>query len=108
MRAIRTAVHLVTADSTTTTKYCLRIEEEAEDVCMGSSRENRCIIIGNNKDDNKANKKIRARIKGADLRRFDKYKKRPHLTSAPLWCNFKKLSTMHQWSYRSCTLSSLI
>ncbi len=47
------------------------IEEETEDACMGSPRENRHNIIGNNKDDNEDNNKICLRIQGADLRRFD-------------------------------------
>jgi hypothetical protein len=54
------------------------IEEESEDACMGSHRENRRNIIGNNEDDNKEDNEICLRIQGADLRRFDKYKKRLH------------------------------
>jgi hypothetical protein len=92
------------------------IEEETEDVCMGSPRENRRNIIGNNKDDNVDDNKICLRIQGADLRRFGKYKKRLHLTTAPPWykrCTLKQecievgwvcipshllLYTMHHWS----------
>jgi hypothetical protein len=48
------------------------IEEEAEDACVGSPREIRCIGIGNDEDNNKNNTKILLRIQGADLRRFDK------------------------------------
>jgi hypothetical protein len=59
------------------------IEEESEDACVGSPRENRNNIIGNNEDDNKEDNKICLRFQGADLRRFDKYKKRLHLTTAP-------------------------
>ncbi len=51
------------------------IEEETEDVCMGSPRENRRNIIGNNKDNNEDDNKICLRIQGADLRRFDKWKR---------------------------------
>jgi hypothetical protein len=102
------------------------IEEETEDACVGSSRENRRNIIGNNEDNNKDNNKICLRIQGADLRRFDNYKKRLHLTTAPPW--YKKhtlkqecievgwvsipshllLYTMHLWSCRGYTGSSLI
>ncbi len=99
------------------------IEEETEDVCVGSPRENRRNIIGNNKDDNEDDNEICLRIQGADLRRFDKYKKRLHLTTAPPW--YKKctlcievgwvsipshllLYTMHRWSCRGDTGSSLI
>jgi hypothetical protein len=102
------------------------IEEETEDVCMGSPRENRCNIIGKNKDDNENDNKICLRIQGADLRRFDKYKKRLHLTTAPPWykrCTLKQecievgwvsipshllLYTMHHWRCRDYTGSSLI
>jgi hypothetical protein len=59
------------------------IKEESEDACVGSPRENRSNIIGNNENDNKEDNKICLRIQGADLRRFDKYKKRLHLTTAP-------------------------
>jgi hypothetical protein len=49
------------------------IEVEAEDACVGSPRENRCIDISDNKDNNKENNKmILLRIQGADPRRFDK------------------------------------
>jgi hypothetical protein len=61
------------------------IEEETDDVCMGSPRENWHNIIGNNKGDNEDNNKICLRIQGADLRTFDKYKKRLHLTTASPW-----------------------
>jgi hypothetical protein len=30
------------------------------------------------------------KIQGADLRRYDKYKKRLHVMTAPLWYNCKK------------------
>jgi hypothetical protein len=53
-------------------------------MCVGSPRESGHIITGSNKDDNKDDKKILLRIQGADLRRFDKYKKRIQLTTAPL------------------------
>jgi hypothetical protein len=102
------------------------IEEETEDMCMGSPRENRRNIIGKNKDDNEDDNKICLRIQGADLRRFDKYKKRLHLTTAPLWYKRRTLKqecievgwvsipshlllyTMHHWSCRGYTRSSLI
>jgi hypothetical protein len=102
------------------------IEEETEDACMGSPKENRCNIIGNNEDDNKDDNEICLRIQGADLRRFDKYKKRLHLTTAPP-CYKKRtlkqeyievgwvsipchllLYTMHRWSCRGHIGSSLI
>ena len=38
------------------------IEEEAEDACVGSPREIRCIGIGNDEDNNKNNTKILLRI----------------------------------------------
>jgi hypothetical protein len=78
------------------------IEEEAEDVCAVSPTENsRRIDIGeddnitnhfhNNKSNNDNNdNKIPLKIQGADLRRYDKYKKRLHLMTAPLWYNCKK------------------
>ncbi len=37
------------------------------------------IVISVDKDDNKDDSEILLRIKGADLRRLDKYKKRLHL-----------------------------
>jgi hypothetical protein len=40
----------------------LLIEEESEDACVGSPRENRCNIIGNNEDDNEEDNKICLRI----------------------------------------------
>jgi hypothetical protein len=73
--------HLALVDSTRTKKM---IKEEAEDMCVGSPRENRCIVIGDDKFCNKANNEILLRIQGAALRRFNKYKKRFHLTTAPL------------------------
>ncbi len=97
------------------------IEEESEDVCVGSPRENRNNIIGNNEDDNKEDNEICLRIQGADLRRFDKYKKRLHLTTAPPWYKKRTLKqkcievgwvsipsylllyTMHLWSCRGYT-----
>jgi hypothetical protein len=102
------------------------IEEETEDACMGSPRENTRNNIGNNKDDSKDDNKICLRIQGADLRRFDKYKKRLHLTTAPPWYKKRTLKqecievgwvsipshlllyTMHHWSCRGYTGSSLI
>ncbi len=61
------------------------IEEETEDACMGSPRKNRHNIIVNNKDNNEDDNEICLRVQGADLRRFNKYKKRFHLTTAPPW-----------------------
>jgi hypothetical protein len=102
------------------------IEEESEDACVGSPRENRGNIIGNNEDDNEEENKICLRIQGADLRRFDKYKKRLHLTTAPPWYKKRMLKqecievgwvsipshlllyTMHLWSCRDYTGSSLL
>ena len=57
---------------------------------MGPPRENRHIDIGNNEDNIKDNTKILLSIQGAGLRRFHKYEKRLHLTTAPLWYNCKK------------------
>ena len=51
---------------------------------MGSHRENRHIDIGDNEDINEDDTKILLRVQGADLRRFDMYKKRLHLTTI-LW-----------------------
>ena len=78
-------------------------EEEAEDACVVSHKENsRCIDIGkddnnnnNHVHDNKSNNnnndnEIPLKIQGADLRRYDKYKKRLHVMTAPLWYNCKK------------------
>jgi hypothetical protein len=102
------------------------IEEETEDACVGSSRENRRNNIGNNEDDNVDDNEICLRIQGADLRRFDKYKKRLHLTTTPPcykkhmlkqecievgWVSIPShllLYTMHRWSCRGYTGSSLI
>ncbi len=102
------------------------IEEESEDACVGSHRENKSNIISNNEDDNKEDNKICLRIQGANLRRFDKYKKRLHLTTAPPWYKKRTLKqecikvewvsipshlllyTMHLWSCRGYTGSSLI
>jgi hypothetical protein len=105
------------------------IEEEAEDACVVSPKENsRRIDIGNDKDNNdKDNNKLLLKVQGADLKRFKKNKKRLHLTTAPLWYNCKKrtlkqacievgwvsipshllLYTMHLWSCRGYTGSSL-
>jgi hypothetical protein len=52
------------------------IEEKAVDVCLRSSSKNRLIFISDNKDDSEDDSKIFVRIQGANLRRFDKYKKR--------------------------------
>ena len=102
------------------------IVEESEEACVGSSREYRRNIIGNNEDDNEDDNEICLRIQGADLRRFDKYKKRLHLTTAPPWYKKRMLKqecigvgwvsitshlllyTMHHWSCRGYTGSSLI
>ena len=77
-------------------------EEEAEDACVVSHKENsRRIDIGkddnnnnqvhDNKSDNDNNdNEIPLKIQGADLRRYDKYKKRLHVMTAPLWYNCKK------------------
>ncbi len=66
------------------------IEEKAVDACLGLSSKNRLIFISKIKDNNEDNKGIFVRIQGANLRRFDKYKERFHLTTAPLWYNCKK------------------
>jgi hypothetical protein len=66
------------------------IEENAVDACLGLSSNNRLIFISDIKDDNEDNSKKFVRIQGANLRRFDKYKKRLHLTTAPPWYNCKK------------------
>ena len=47
----------------------------------GLTEKNRCINIGNNEDNNKDDTDILVMVQGADLRRFDKYKKRLHLTT---------------------------
>ncbi len=77
-------------------------EEAEEDVCVVSHKENsRRIDIGkdnnnnNHIHDNKSNNdnnnnEIPMKIQGADLRRYDKYKKRLHVMTAPLWYNYKK------------------
>jgi hypothetical protein len=52
----------------------LLIEVEAEDVCVGSHRENRRINIGNNEDKNKNGTNILLRVQGANLRRLGKNK----------------------------------
>jgi hypothetical protein len=77
-------------------------DEEAEDTCVVSHKENsRRIGIGeddnnsNHVHDNKSandnnNNKIPLKIQGADLRRYDKYKKRLHVMTAPLRYNCKK------------------
>jgi hypothetical protein len=66
------------------------IEEKAVDTCLGLSRKNKLIFISDDKDNKEENSKIFVRIQGADLRRFDKYKKRLRLTTAHLWYNCKK------------------
>jgi hypothetical protein len=48
------------------------IEEEDEDTSVGSPRENRRIVTGNNNFGNEDNNTILLRIQGADLRRVDK------------------------------------
>ncbi len=72
------------------------IEEKAVDACLGLSRKNRLIFISNVKDNNEDNSKIFVRIQGADLRRFNKYKKRLHLTTAPLSYNCKKCTSKQE------------
>ena len=47
-------------------------------------------IIGDNEFGSKGNNEILLRIQGADLRRYNKYKKRLHLPTAPLWYNCRK------------------
>jgi hypothetical protein len=106
------------------------IEEEAENACMVSPRENsRRIDIGNDEDNNdKDDNELLLKVQGADLKRIDKKKKRLHLTTAPLWYNCKKctlkqayievgwvsipshllLYSMHLWRCRGYTRSSLI
>ena len=83
-------------------------EEEAEDACVVSHKENsRCIDIGkddnnnnqvhDNKNNNDNNKnEIPLKIQGADLRRYDKYKKRLHVMTAPLRYNCKKGTLKHE------------
>jgi hypothetical protein len=46
--------------------------------------------IGNKEFGSKGNNQILLRIQGADLRRYNKYKKRLHLPTAPLWYNCRK------------------
>ena len=72
---------------------------EAKDACVESQRKNWCIDIGNNENNNKDNTKIHLRIQGADLMRFDKYKKRLHLTTTLYGTIARK--AMHLWSGRS-------
>jgi hypothetical protein len=54
------------------------IDEEAEDECIGSPRENRCIIIGNKEGNNEDDNQLLLRIQG-DLRRAltSKYEEAP-------------------------------
>ena len=63
---------------------------------MGLSSKNRLIFISNVKNDNEDNSKIFVRIQGANLRRFNKYKKRLRLPTAPLWYNCKKRMLKHE------------
>ena len=77
-------------------------EEEAEDACVVSHKENsRRINIGeddnnnnhvhdNKSDNNNNDNEIPLKIQEADLRRYDKYKKRLCVMIAPLWYNCKK------------------
>jgi hypothetical protein len=65
------------------------IEEKAVDACLGLSSKNRLIFNSKVKDNNEDNSKIFV-SQGANLRRFEKYKKRLHLTTAPIWYNCKK------------------
>jgi hypothetical protein len=58
------------------------IEEKAVDACLGLSSKNRLIFISEDKDNSEENSKIFVRIQGANLRRFNKNKKRLHLTAA--------------------------
>jgi hypothetical protein len=52
-------------------------------MCACSPRKKWHTIIGNDKFFNMATNEILLRIQGADLRRFDKNKKRFYLTTAP-------------------------
>jgi hypothetical protein len=65
------------------------IEEKSVYGCLGLSSKNRLIFISNDMDNNEDNSAIFVRIQWANLRRFDKYKKRLCLTTAPLWNNCK-------------------
>ncbi len=72
------------------------IDDKAVDACLGLSSKNRLIFISNVKDNNEDNNKIFVRIKGADLRRFNKYEKRLNSTAAPLWYNCKKYTSKQE------------
>lgn len=76
----------------------LLLEVEAEDVCVKSHIENWRINVGGNKDNNEDDTMILLRVQGADWRRFDKYKKRPHLTTT-LYGTFAR-NAMYPWSWR--------
>ncbi len=75
----------------------LLIKVEAEDVCV-DRRENRHIGIDEDEDSNEDDTKILLRVQGADLRQFDKYKNRLHLTTT-LYGTFAR-NAMHLWSWR--------
>jgi hypothetical protein len=47
-------------------------------------------IIDDDEFGSEGSNEILLRIQGADLRRYDKYKKRIHLPTAPLWYNCRK------------------
>jgi hypothetical protein len=84
------------------------IEEEAENACVVSPKENsRRINIGkdnnnnnhvhdNKRNNNNKNNEIPLKIQGADLRRYAKHKKRLHLMTAPLWYNCKKCTSKQE------------
>jgi len=103
------------------------VEEEAEDACVVSPREkSRRIDIGNDEDaKDEDDNELLLKVQGADLKRSDKYRKRLHLTTAPLLYNCRNvrcieggwvsipshllLYTNHRlWSCRGYTGSSLI
>jgi hypothetical protein len=70
------------------------IEVEAEDVCVGSHRENRRIDIDGNEDNNEDNTKILLRVQGKDLRWFDKYKIGLHLKTT-LYGKFPEMQCIY-------------
>jgi hypothetical protein len=57
---------------------------------------NRIVFISKAKDNNEDNSKIFVRIQGANLRRFDQYKKWLNLTTTPLWYNCKKCTSKQE------------
>ena len=65
-------------------------KENGRRIDIGEDDNNNNHVHDNKSNNDNNDNEIPLKIQGADLRRYDKYKKRLHVMTAPLWYNCKK------------------